>query len=156
MPSYYRGPDAPRPNVPRRVGAAAVIERDGEILVERRADDGGWWAFIEGALHDDETLLEALHREVREETGFAIAKATLFGLFSDPTRVIAYPDGNICSLVSVVFRVVPEGDAEPILSVESLEMRFVLFGELAGLDFWPVHRPIRDVLVAEPRETVIE
>lgn len=156
MPSYYRDPEAPAPNVPRRVGVGALIERDDDILVERRADDGRWWAFIGGGLLENETLLEALHREVREETGFVIAKATLFGVFSDPTRVIAYPDGNTCRLLSVVFRVVPEGRIAPRLSEESLEMRFVTLGELPHLEFWPVHRPVRDALLGGSREIVVE
>ena len=155
MPSYYRDPDAPTPNVPRRVGVTALIERDGAVLIERRADDGEW-AFVAGRLDEDETLLEALHREVREETGFAIRRATLFGLFSDPTRIIAYPDGNICRHASVVFRVIADEHVEPILSDESLEMRFVTADELAALDFWPVHRPIRDALLAGPLEIVVE
>ena len=151
MTSYYRDPHAPTPNVPRRVGVTALVERDEAILVERRADnDADEWAFIGGGLRDDESILAALHREVREETGFEIADASLFGLFSDPTRIIAYPDGNICSFVSVVFRVVPDGLAEPILSAESREMQFVRRSELDSLDFWPSQCPIRDAVVAKP------
>jgi 8-oxo-dGTP pyrophosphatase MutT (NUDIX family) len=156
MPSYYRDPQAPTPNVPRRVGVAALIERDGAILVERRADnEADEWAFIGGGLGESETVLEALHREVREETGFAIETATFFGLFSDPTRIVAYPDGNICRVVSVVFRVVPEGSAEPILSHESQEMRFVPFRELATLELWPIHRPIHEALLAGSHGIVV-
>jgi 8-oxo-dGTP pyrophosphatase MutT (NUDIX family) len=154
MPSYYRDPETPTPNVPRRAGVTALIERDGEVLIERRADDDEW-AFVGGALDENETVIEALHREVREETGFEIESATLFGLFSDPTRVVAYPDGNVCRVLSVVFRVVPVGTAAPILSDESLEMRFVTVARLAEVEFWAAHRPIRDARVAEPREIVL-
>ncbi|MGH3134242.1 MAG: NUDIX hydrolase [Gaiellaceae bacterium] len=156
MPSYYRDPDAPAPTVPRRVGVTALIERDGAILIERRADnDADEWAFIGGALGEDEPLLAALRREVREETGFEVADAALFGLFSDPTRIIAYPDGNVCRVVSIVFHVVPRGAAEPVLSDESREMRFVRRPELAALDFWPAQIPIRDALVAGPPGVVV-
>ncbi len=66
MPSYYRDPDAPTPNVPRRVGVTALIERDGAILVERRSDDDRW-AFVGGRLDENETLLEApVHRPIRD------------------------------------------------------------------------------------------
>ena len=130
-----------------------MIERKGAILVERRADtDSDEWAFIGGGLGEDEPILAALHREVREETGFEIADAILFGVFSDPTRIIAYPDGNICRLISVVFKVVPEGTAEPILSAESRETRFV---PRSSLGFWPVQRPIRDAVVARPTGIVV-
>lgn len=155
MPSYYRDPAAPEPNVPRRIGVTALIERDGEVLVERRADtDADEWAFVGGAI-EDESVLGALHREVWEETGFAIEHATLLGVFSDPSRIVEYPDGNICRITSLVFRVTPRGSAAPVLSDESTEMRFVSHDELAQLVFWPAQRPIRDAYLAKPAGIVI-
>jgi 8-oxo-dGTP pyrophosphatase MutT (NUDIX family) len=111
--------------------------------------------FVGGRVDDDETVLAALHREVLEETGLRIAESMLFGVFSDPTRVIAYPDGNVCQVLSIVFLVVPvEGD-EPVASDESLELRWVSRDELGRLELWPVHRPIRDAFLAEPHEVVV-
>ena len=134
----------------------ALHERDRAVLVERRADnDAREWAFIGGRVDENETILDALHREVREETGFEIESTALFGLISDPTRIIAYPDGNVARFVSVVFRVVPRGNADPVLSDESLELRFVGREELATLDFWPAHRPVRDAFLADPGEVVL-
>jgi 8-oxo-dGTP pyrophosphatase MutT (NUDIX family) len=153
VPSYFRDPEAPAPNVPRRIGVVALIERGGAILVQRRADDGGW-DFLGGALDEDESVLAALHREVHEETGLRLAEATLFGVFSDPTRIIEYPDGNTCRLLSVVFRVEPE-PGEPVPSAESLELRFVERDELAGLALWPCARPIRDSFLAGHDEIVV-
>jgi 8-oxo-dGTP pyrophosphatase MutT (NUDIX family) len=146
VPSYYRDPAAPAPNVPRRIGVIALLEREGAVLVQRRADDGAW-DFVGGGLDEHETVLGALHREVHEETGLRIADAELFGMFSDPTRIIEYPDGNICRLLSIVFRARP-GPGEPRAGEESLELRFVSRNELAELDLWPAARPIRDVYFA--------
>jgi 8-oxo-dGTP pyrophosphatase MutT (NUDIX family) len=95
------------------------------------------------------SALETLHRLVREETGFEIEHAPLFGIFSDPTRIVAYPDGNVCRLTSIVFRVVAYGTAEPALSEESVEMKFVSPDELGRLPFWPAHVPIRDALLSD-------
>lgn len=154
MPSYYRDPAAPAPNVPRRVGVVALIDRDGRTLVQRRLDDGQW-DFLGGRMDEEETLLEALHREVLEETGLRIEQASLFGPFSDPTRIISYPDGNVCRVLSVAYFVTPMG-GEPIASDESFELRFVMLDEVAGLDFWPVARPIRDAFLAGRHEIVLE
>jgi 8-oxo-dGTP pyrophosphatase MutT (NUDIX family) len=130
VPSYYRDPTAPEPNVPRNIGVTALIERDGLTLVERRADSiVEEWAFIGGSL-EDENVLDALHREVLEETGFEIDDAKLYGIFSDPTRIVAYPDGNACRVTSIVFRVKPGGNDEPVPSEESAGMRFVSREEL--------------------------
>jgi 8-oxo-dGTP pyrophosphatase MutT (NUDIX family) len=156
VPSYYRDPQAPVPNVPRRVGVAAIIERDDEFLVERRVDDAHQWAFIGGTVEAEEQVLEALHREVREETGFEVERASLFGLFSDSTRIVEYPDGTVCSILSVVFRVVPVGEGDPVPSSESAGMEFVSRDALPRLPFWPAHLPIREALLAEPAEIVVE
>jgi 8-oxo-dGTP pyrophosphatase MutT (NUDIX family) len=154
MPSYYRDPDAPAPNVPRRVGVIGLLERDGAVLVQRRADDGAW-DFVGGALDEDETVLDALRREVREETGLRIAEAELFAVLSDPTRIIEYPDGSVCRLLSIVFHARPE-PGEPRPSTESLELRFIAHDELARLDVWPSVRPIRDAFLAGRGDVIVE
>ena len=155
MPSYYRDPTAPRPNVPRRAGVLAVIERDGRFLVERRADDPRWWAFVGGRLDENEDALHALRREVREETGYTVADAALFGVFTDPQRIVAYPDGNVCRLTTLAFHVVPVEDGEPALSEESVEMRFVSLDELAGLPLWSAHVPVRSAYLERRGEIVV-
>ena len=155
MPSWYRDPAAPEPNIPRRVGVTALIERDDLYLVERRVDDAEVWAFIAGTVEDDEQLLDALRREVREETGFEIESARLLGLFSDPSRIIAYPDGTICRVLSIAFRVAVTGDGEPSTSSESAGMRLVDRHELTQLPFWPAHQPIRAALLSGGTEPVV-
>lgn len=47
---------------------AVLFGPDGEILVVRRASDGGW-ELPGGRLDADETAVEGVRREVREETG---------------------------------------------------------------------------------------
>lgn len=58
---------------------AAVIERDGMILIARRkrAFMGNNWEFPGGKLEDNETLEECLKREIREELGIDIAVGKL-------------------------------------------------------------------------------
>jgi 8-oxo-dGTP pyrophosphatase MutT (NUDIX family) len=155
VPSYFRDPEAPAPNVPRRVGVVALIERGDSVLVQRRADDGAW-DFLGGRLDEHETVLDALRREVAEESGLEVAEAALFGVFSDPTRIIEYPDGNICRLLSLAFEVQVKPGMEPVRSEESLELRFVGHEELAELEVWPSVRPIRDAFLATPDVVLVE
>ena len=171
MPSYYRDRSAPAPNRPRLVGVVALIELDGSVLVDRRSDDRSW-AFPGGRVEEDESALGALHREVREETGHEVLRADLLGVFSDPTRIIEYPDGAVHRTVSVAFVVVPQPGAVPRTSSESLELsldppfcviagrdatpaqnggsRLRVFArdDLAALPLWPAATPIRDAYLA--------
>ena len=60
-----------------RVGLAvgAVVVRDGRLLLVERANEpaAGLWAVPGGRVEAGESLLEAVRREVAEETGFEVA-----------------------------------------------------------------------------------
>ena len=154
MPSYYRDPLAPAPNQPLLVGAGALIERDGALLLDRRADDGTW-GLIAGALEPDESISDAVRREVKEETGLDTSSIELFGVFSDPSRIVGYADGNVYRVLSIVFRV-GVADGEPVPSEESHELRFVRLDELPRLNVTPAHRPIIERFLARPQGVVVE
>lgn len=145
MPSFYRDPDAPSPNHPRRVGVVAFIEREGALLLERRADFG-IWGIPGGALDEDETIEEAIAREVHEETGLTAVSIELLGVFSDPSRIIEYNDGNVYRLLTVAF-VVGVGPGEPRISEESLELRFVPFEQVRNLEIGAAHVPLVDAFL---------
>ncbi len=58
MPTHYR------PNV------AAILQKPGgEILICQRTDYPDCWQFPQGGIDEGETALQALHRELEEETG---------------------------------------------------------------------------------------
>jgi ADP-ribose pyrophosphatase YjhB (NUDIX family) len=153
VPSYYRDPEAPTPNQPRRIGVVAFIERDGRVLLEQRADFGTW-GLIGGLLEEDETVEEGIAREIREETGLETVSMELFGVFSDPTRIVAYPDGNVMRLLSVVFTVrVAEG--EPRVSAESLALRFVAVDDLLALELSPAQTPLFEAYLAGRSRPVV-
>ena len=138
---FYGDEDAPRPNRPRRIGVAALIEHGGQLLLERRSD-APFWGLVAGALEDDETLEEALRREIREETGLEVAGRSFFGTFSDPSRIVRYPDGKIYQLVTLVYRVRIADVSVISISAESLELRFFDPSELPLEELVAVHRPI--------------
>ena len=153
VPSWYRDPSAPEPNNPRKIGAAALIERDGSLLLDQREDDGSW-GLIAGTVEEDETVTGAVMREIQEETGLIARSAELFGIFSDPTRIVGYTSGNVYRVLTVVF-VVSIDDGEPRASQESLDVRFVPFEDLAKFDLTPAHRPIVDAFLARPSRVVV-
>jgi 8-oxo-dGTP diphosphatase len=64
-----------RDGIDKTVVGAVIAAPDGRVLLLRRsADDylGGLWELPSGGVDDGETLIEALRREVAEETGLTI------------------------------------------------------------------------------------
>ena len=64
-------------------GSQALVEREGRVLLGRRGTEPGLgrWDIPGGFVHEDEHPLEALHRELREETGLEIEPTELFGIW---------------------------------------------------------------------------
>lgn len=127
---------------------AAVVRREGRVLVARRAGGprGGHFEFPGGKVHADETHAEALARELVEELGFAVRVGARL-----VTVTHAYPD---LTLDLHAYECVPDGKAdEPaLLSGDHDELRWVLPGELAGLRLCGADRDIAARLV-EPGQT---
>jgi ADP-ribose pyrophosphatase YjhB (NUDIX family) len=141
---YFRDPDPPTPNPPRRVGAAALIEHGNALLLDRRIDPPGW-ALVAGTVDEDESVLDALRREIREETGLNVGSPTLFGVFSDPSRIVRYSDGNTYRTVTIAFLVKVDHVEALRPSDETAELRFVPKDELGNYEVIATHRPIVDL-----------
>ena len=145
MPSYYRDPRAPVPNRQRRIGVVAFVVRDGALLLERRVDFGTW-GIPGGGLDEDETVEQGIAREVLEETGLEVVSTDLFGVFSDPSRIIEYDDGNVYRLLTIAF-VVSVAPGEPRVSEESFELRFVPFSRVHDLKIGAALGPVLDAFL---------
>jgi ADP-ribose pyrophosphatase YjhB (NUDIX family) len=67
-------------------GVQALVERDGQVLLARRALEPrrGLWDFPGGFLDEHEHPLDGLRRELREETGLEIEIGELLGIWLDP------------------------------------------------------------------------
>lgn len=87
-----------------RPGIAALIyDAEGRVLLHRRRVGGGW-APVSGHVEQGESVAEALHREVREETALTVRVERFVSLNSDPSvQVVAYPDGRRVQFVTALF-----------------------------------------------------
>lgn len=65
----------------RRIGAYALLPRGGALLLTLQADPGPDLQLPGGGIDPGESPLQALHREVREETGWRIAAPRRLGAF---------------------------------------------------------------------------
>jgi 8-oxo-dGTP diphosphatase len=79
--------DFPRPAVTADI-VIVSLEPEPRVLLIRRGDDPfkGAWALPGGFVDPDETLAEAAHRELHEETGVAGVHLEQLGAFGDPGR----------------------------------------------------------------------
>lgn len=73
----------------RHVVVHAVVERDGALLLVKRArhlSEGGKWGLPGGFLDRDERLVDGVLRELREETGWTGEVRSLLRINSRPDR----------------------------------------------------------------------
>ena len=72
----------------RGVTIDAVIMRNDKILLIKRGVEPfkGFWALPGGYVEWDETIEDAVKREVIEETGLSVKSLKMIGIYSDPKR----------------------------------------------------------------------
>ncbi len=90
----------------QRVAAYGVcIDREGRLLLARAAPSlslRGRWFLPGGGLLHGESPSEALHREIKEETGLTVELGPLLTVLSDAREL---PDGTNLHTVRVIYRV---------------------------------------------------
>lgn len=106
-------------------GAAAVIvNEDGEILLQSRADRDEW-GFPGGCQELGETFEEVIIREVKEETNFDVLESDLelIKLVSGMSRKNSYPNGDVV-VNNTAFYLISKYSGELKWDSESKEMKF--------------------------------
>lgn len=135
---YYMDPRAPVPNR-LHIGTAVAIFYQGRVLLDHRRDSS--WGLIGGALELGESLEECVLREALEETGLNVYQLRLLGVFSHPSRIIEYPNGDAVQSITICFA----GDARSDslrLSTESRDARYFSRDDLESVPIVETHRMI--------------
>lgn len=81
---------------------AIVRDRQGRVLICLRRDTNEW-ALPGGIVEPGESVLKAVHREVREETGISCRIHHLTGLYSSKHEIITYPNKDRLHVVVATF-----------------------------------------------------
>jgi len=116
---------------------AIILNELGEVLLQRRTDMA-LWGLPSGSVELDETALDALVREVSEETNLEVRQAEPMALYSGPSQRFTYPNGDEIQCFSVAF-IVRDWTGEPRADgVEGSEVRFWPLGALPP-DLVPIH-----------------
>jgi 8-oxo-dGTP diphosphatase len=119
------------PNRPFLAVSAAIV-RDGRVLVARRARGPalGIWTMPGGVVEAGETLIEALVREIAEETGMVVEPVALAG----HREVVVRDDDKRVSRHFVIMCFATRWiSGEPQLNDELSEARWLKPEELTGL-----------------------
>lgn len=142
---YYKNTNAPKPNNPIHLGSCAYITYNKKVLLEKRCDSD-CWGLIGGGLNIDESPENCIIREIKEETGLVVDQndLNLIKVYSDPTRIIAYPDGNIIRSIAFFYYIKLKKDPNLTCSEESIELRFFNPNELSELKIAETHKHILD------------
>jgi 8-oxo-dGTP diphosphatase len=114
------------------LAVSAAIVRDGKILVVRRAraPAHGLYTLPGGVVEVGETLMEAVAREVREETGMTVKPVALAGF----REAVARDAQDRVERHFVILCFAARWQAgEPVLNEELDEARWIDPAELAGL-----------------------
>lgn len=135
---YYHHTDAPKPTRIVPAVSAVVHNADGKIVLHLRADNG-YWALPGGEVEVGETVSDAIHREVQEETGLRVEIAGLVGIYSDPGHVIAYDNGEVRQQFSICFSC-PVIDGTLSISGESRSVRLFNQSEINNLMIHPANK----------------
>ncbi len=93
-------PDEIRPST-----NGAIFNEKGEVLLQRRADNG-YWGLPGGKVDIGESVSQGAIREVLEETGLHVTIKRLIGIYSDPQHysIMSYPSAEwVIHYVTLLF-----------------------------------------------------
>ena len=132
-----------RKEVPHYTVTAAIIQRNGHVLVTRRPENGllgGMWEFPGGKLQDGEDLPACLQREIQEELGVTVKVADRVGTYRHAyTHFRVTLHAFRCKLVL--------GEPRPI---EASDLRWVAPSALEGFPMGKLDRQIaREINLTE-------
>jgi len=122
---------------------AVIFDRRGQLLLQQRSD-GGQWGLPGGSVEIGESVVEAVRREVCEETGLRVVVQRMVGIYSDPHRqIVRYPNGTVWHYVNVCFECAVRGGTLTTCD-ETLALRYFPPDRLPS-PMYPNHRlRIRD------------
>jgi ADP-ribose pyrophosphatase YjhB (NUDIX family) len=84
---------------------AFILDSDGDKVLLIRRMDNGKWALPGGHFEPGESVAEACEREAWEETGLKVRVKYLIGVYSNPNRILEYPNKSRFHSVALHFAV---------------------------------------------------
>jgi 8-oxo-dGTP pyrophosphatase MutT (NUDIX family) len=134
-----------------RNSAKALILRGRSVLLQACRFDGQAVYLLPGGTQEfGESLIEAVRREVLEETGMRVRVDGLLWVREFIARNHLPVAGGGDHAVEIIFRCTPEAGAEPgagaLPDAGQFDVRWVPFAELPGITMWP--ETVKRLLIA--------
>ena len=105
-------------------GASVLVFNElGHLLLQKRADSLDWGT-IGGSLEPGESLEEAAHRELWEESGLKANTLQLITVISGADAYYQYPNGDEVYNVTAVFKAICIEGSPVLMDDEGLELRY--------------------------------
>lgn len=119
---------------------AIIQDKNGGVLfIERRGENR--WGMPAGSMELDESIYQALKREVKEETGIDVINATLIAIYTNPNKTIKNGYGDEYQMFEFLFLV---NEWEGTILKETSESTNAKFFSLDNIpqgsnEFWDNH-----------------
>jgi len=133
-----------------------VLDEEPQVLMLHRAPGRilpGLWQGVSGKIEDGERIIEAALREVREETGITGAAIERLYSLDFVASFLWEPVDAVMTSVYFALRVRP--DAEPALSHEHDDHRWLSISDALAASVWPAYREgierVRDCILHPER-----
>ncbi|HLY27567.1 MAG TPA: NUDIX domain-containing protein, partial [Aggregatilineales bacterium] len=111
-----------------------VINDAGDVLAQRRSDDGKW-CLPGGILDPDEHAGPGAAREVLEETGVEVSVERILAIYCDPEDcLVIYPNDDRVLFLQFVIGCRPVGGTVQVNDDESLDVRYFPQNALPPMD----------------------
>lgn len=127
--------------------AAAIFNKDGKILLQKRRDVNRW-GLISGHVEFGESVEQAMLRELYEETATHARLVRLIGIYSSPISQTYYYSGKAVQYVTAYFEARLQHDLpENFSNEETLALKFFHPDEIPADDLAQLHPDwLRDAL----------
>ena len=106
---HFNNPDAPPANSIVVATTSFVLDDQDRVLLIHRTDND-LWALPGGAQEFGEYVADTAVRETKEEAGIDTEVTGIVGIYTNPSHVVEYSDGEVRQQFSICFRVVETAD----------------------------------------------
>lgn len=134
--------------------ASVIVENEsGQILMQKRADNGAW-GYCGGAVELFEKTEDAAARELLEETGLTAEDLELFGVFSGEELHYIYPNGDEVSTIDILYICRKYSGSLRCQREEVTELRFFDIDDLPENISPPIVMPLKKYIEYRHRDAI--